>query len=158
LGQFFQERHHDVDVNLITLFSIFKSTEEKSCQALEHINDQRKFKTIIQKHISGLKFLKNTYFFFWLTSTLLHRYKFGNGIPCTARAPPRGIFCSSSGPTGGGMRRGVAVPRRRSRPHVAGAFFSSLRKPEHRPSTVQLLAHPCWSHSCMVKGPEWRSW
>ena len=37
--------------------------------------------------------------FFWLTSTLLHRYKFGNGIPgCTTLAPPRGIFCSSSGP------------------------------------------------------------
>ena len=28
-----------------------------------------------------------------------HQYKFGNGIPgCTARALPRGIFCSSSGP------------------------------------------------------------
>ena len=37
--------------------------------------------------------------FFWLTSTLLHRYKFGNCIPgCTARAPPQGMFCSSSGP------------------------------------------------------------
>jgi hypothetical protein len=33
-------------------------------------------------------------FCFWLTSTCLHRYKFGNGIAgCTARArPPRGIF------------------------------------------------------------------
>ena len=37
--------------------------------------------------------------FFWLTSTLLHQYKFGNGIPgCTTLARPRGIFCSSSVP------------------------------------------------------------
>jgi hypothetical protein len=34
-----------------------------------------------------------------LASPFWHRYIFGRGIPgCTARAPPRGTFCSFSGP------------------------------------------------------------